>query len=102
MIVTSTHLHLELELTRLIVLDIGTMLLKIQHLYNEKHGITPATVKKSIQSGIEAVAESRRIIHRILDDARVSSPHYGEGHLVHEGVEAVVDYLEGDRVYFLW
>ena len=33
MIVTSTHLHLELELTRLIVLDIGTMLLKVQHLY---------------------------------------------------------------------
>ncbi|MCH2126485.1 MAG: excinuclease ABC subunit UvrB [Pirellulaceae bacterium] len=39
---------------------------KIQHLYNERHGITPATVKKNIQSGIEAVAESRRVVNETV------------------------------------
>src|SRR5215475_15235038 len=44
------------------------------------------------------VAERARHVHRVLEIVGVRGAHERDGHLVHEGVEAVLRELEEDRV----
>ncbi|TWT31376.1 excinuclease ABC subunit UvrB [Blastopirellula retiformator] len=52
---------------------------KIQQEYNEKHGITPETVKKNIRKGIESEAEAHRAANAAVgkeDDAEYITQEY--------------------------
>ena len=45
-----------------------------------------------------AVAERRRVVHRVADDGRVGAAHHDERHLVGHRRERVLDHLEGDGI----
>ena len=45
---------------------------QVQMEYNEKHGITPATVKKNLQVGIEAEREARKAANEAVKGADAS------------------------------
>ncbi len=52
---------------------------KLQEEYNRKHGITPETIRKAIQAGIEAEAEARRIAFAaagVTDETRIITEEY--------------------------
>ncbi|MDW8078363.1 MAG: excinuclease ABC subunit UvrB [Thermoguttaceae bacterium] len=54
---------------------------KMQEEYNRKHGITPETIRKAIQAGIEAEAEARRIAYAaagVTDETRIITQEYLE------------------------
>lgn len=52
---------------------------KMQEEYNRRHGITPETIRKAIQAGIEAEAEARRFAYAaagVTDEVRIITEEY--------------------------
>jgi len=51
----------------------------IQQKYNEEHGITPATIRKAIRTGLEAEVSARRTVREMV---RLSEEQYDQQELI--------------------